>query len=93
MNKPVVTDVEPNVRKLESACIEKHEIARLQIIARNGVANACLLARAAWQRNSRGLLKYVANQSAAIKALFWRVAAKTIADADQRKRVARDIGG
>ena len=81
MNKFAITKIDANVRKTSSQCIEKNQIAGLQLVFIDMFANFADFFRGAWQYQSPGFLENKAHQAAAIQAGFWCVCLLYTSDA------------
>jgi hypothetical protein len=97
VNELVVAEVDADVRERKPAGIEEHEVAGLQVVERDLVADPAHLLGRPRQRDAGHLLEHVADEPAAIEAGFGGVAAVLVVHPDQPERedgeVLRGIPG
>jgi hypothetical protein len=88
----VVADVDPDVRERAPQRVEEHQVAGLQFGRRDRRADAADLLAPARQRQAECVAVDQAHQAAAVESGLGRVAAETVADAEERQGAEDDLG-
>lgn len=83
--KAVVTDIYPDVGKSGFQCVEKHQVAGLQLVNRDTLAELANGTCAMGQGQVGSLLEHVLHKSTAIKPGFGRFATVFIGRASERQ--------
>jgi hypothetical protein len=83
MHEAVVAKIDADVRETAPQGIEEHEIARLQFVAMDRLADLADVARGARQYQAEALPEDMAHQAAAVEAGLGRLAAAPIMHADE----------
>src|SRR5436190_24392192 len=91
VNKPVVADINTDVRERKAARVEEYEIAYLEVCDSNLFPHARELVGRARQDNTRDLLEDIADQAAAVESRLGRIPSEPIIDPDQSKRKQGEI--
>jgi len=93
MNELIVAEIDADVRESPIERVEKNQIARLQVLLVDGLTSLAHFIGSAWEIGATGFPKNITNQTAAIEALLWRIAAVAVAYADQRECFDRNMSG
>jgi hypothetical protein len=67
VDEAVIAEIDANVREVEAAGIEEHEIAGPQLVEADAIADAREIARGARQRDAGHLLEHVLDETAAVE--------------------------
>ena len=87
VDESLVAKVDADVRKGAAHGVEKDQVAGLQVIERNALADLRHLACRSWQIESECVAHDVADHAAAVEAGLGVVPAVAVIDADDRQRV------
>src|SRR4029078_3653743 len=90
VDEAIVAEVNPDVRKREAARVEKNEVAGLEIVREDVLADAAQLFRRSRQRDAGHLLEHIPDESSAVETAFRRFAARPISDAHRLEREQAD---
>ena len=88
MDEFSVANIDANVRKAVASRVEEDEIATFEFGLLYGLPEPGHLARLSWQLQAQRFLGGITYEAAAIEALFRRIAAKAIVDAEIGERGA-----
>ena len=70
MNELIVAEVDADVRESAIECVEKNQIARLQVLLVDGLTSLAHFIGSAWEIGATGFPENITNQTAAIEALL-----------------------
>lgn len=83
MDEMIVAEIDANVREGAAHRVEKHEVARFQLVARNFIADLALFSGRTRQKLAKRVSEYDLDKAAAIEAAVRVRAAEAIVDADE----------
>lgn len=83
MDEVIIAEIDTDMRKGAAHGVEKHKVARFQLVARNLIADLALFLGCAWQKFAKRISEYNLDKTTAIKATVRIRAAETIIDADE----------